>query len=210
MIYAPQVVIAPQYFVFVQQVNFCNIIRPHCVVNDPAICKRTVNITNINRVNHCVVNRGPAFETIERSNPGRVQRARIERPSPQQAANTRTGPEIIRGSRRQGDNAPVAPPPETVVDRRADRPRSGAPTQEERPKTDIREKVKQRTFDQQTVVVHQLPPRASSQKQTTAAAVQINRPPQAIPRRHNPRRAVSEKSGLVRRSGQRQWQINRT
>jgi hypothetical protein len=82
VIYAEQVVIVPQTFVFVEQRHFCEHIRPSILVFNQTIVNKTVNITKIHRVNQTVVNEGPNVHTIARTNPGNVQSALRAVPRP--------------------------------------------------------------------------------------------------------------------------------
>jgi hypothetical protein len=83
VIYADQIVIAPQTFVFVEQRRFCDHIQPSVLVFNQTIINKTVNITKIQRVNHTVVNEGPNVQAIAKINPGKVQVASKHIPRPQ-------------------------------------------------------------------------------------------------------------------------------
>ena len=137
VIYVQQVVIAPQYFVFVERRHFCDLVRPNVVIiNNTTVINKTVNITKINRVNQVVVNQGPAVDVIQKYNPGKVVKAKIERriPTPVQQARqqqredrqeARPTAEIVRGSRGEAGKTaeaqplPVRSPDATVAPRKA-------------------------------------------------------------------------------------------
>jgi hypothetical protein len=166
VIYVQQVVIAPQYFVFIERRHFCDLVRPNVViVNNTTIVNKTVNITKINRVNHVVVNQGPPVDGIQKSNPGKVVRAKIERRIPasiqqvrqhqrENRPEIRPTPEIIRGSRDQAaQNALVQPmsvraPDATVT----------PPVQRDRAEPSARRSVKEQKREEHQVLVRQTPP----------------------------------------------------
>ncbi|MEI6084845.1 MAG: DUF6600 domain-containing protein, partial [Verrucomicrobiota bacterium] len=81
-VYAERVVVPNFYFVFVEHRHFCAPIQPRVLVVNQTIINQTVNITKIKNVNNVVINQGPSVQTIERSNPGRVTKVKIERPAP--------------------------------------------------------------------------------------------------------------------------------
>jgi hypothetical protein len=60
------VVIAPQWFVFVQYGHFCEPIHRRHVIIDEAIVNRTANITSIRRVDHTTINHGPDLDAVQR------------------------------------------------------------------------------------------------------------------------------------------------
>jgi len=158
VIYVQQVVIAPQYFVFVERRHFCDLIRPNCVyVNDRAIVNKTANITQIDRGTHGVVNHGPPIDMIERYNPGRVVRARIDRHQPSEVMAPR------QQQRGIGQDVRAAParPAETVGDPRAQRAQQTGYTRGNRsdsqPDTNVQNLTNQRRSNEQQVVVQQMP-----------------------------------------------------
>ncbi len=116
------VVVPPQYFIFVEHRHFCEPIRPSILVVNQTVIQKTVNITKIGKGSTVIINQGPRLEVIERNNPGRLVKVKLERrlPSEVQQARQQRGeaaaptPEIIRGSRRNADAAlvirPSAPP----------------------------------------------------------------------------------------------------
>jgi hypothetical protein len=228
VIYVQQVVIAPQYFVFVERRHFCDLIRPKtCIINNQAIINKTANITQINRVNHVVVNQGPPVDMIQRYNPGRVVQAKIERRVPQEMKDARQqqrpggqapypAPEVIRGSRGQADKAAVSQPIavrpiETPVDPRADRAHPNNYSRVDRfgkPDTNVQNLTTQPKGNQSPVVVQQMPPPPSRQKATQPAPVAVqnqqnadsnSRPPQS-------ERGNGEKVGHQNRGSQAQDQ----
>jgi len=67
-------VIAPGAFVFVQERNFCEPVRPAAVIiNRTTVINQTVNITKVQVVNNRVVNVGPRREVIERASGRTIQ-----------------------------------------------------------------------------------------------------------------------------------------
>jgi colicin import membrane protein len=66
-------VVAPSAFVFVEERNFLEPIRPTTVVFNETIVNKTVNITKIQVVNKTVVNIGPRVEVIQRATGRQIQ-----------------------------------------------------------------------------------------------------------------------------------------
>ena len=66
VIYAEQVVYAPNTYVFVERRHFCEPIRPSILVVNQTIVNKTVNVTRIQRVNQVVLNHGPRVDEIQR------------------------------------------------------------------------------------------------------------------------------------------------
>jgi len=197
VIYVQQVIIAPQYFVFVERHHFCDLIRPkNCIINNQGIINRTANITQIDRSNHGIVTHGPPVDVIQRYNPGRVTQAKIERRIPQQVKdarqqqggigqNAQATPEVIRGSRSQADKAVVTQPmpvrpPETAVDARAQRsqPNSNAhgDRSDKQPDTNVQNLTTQRRSNVQPVVVQQMPPPPSRREAPSPSPAVVQNP----------------------------------
>ena len=66
-------VVAPSAFVFVEERNFLEPIRPTTVVFNETIVNKTVNITRIQVVNKTVINMGPRVEAIQRATGRQIQ-----------------------------------------------------------------------------------------------------------------------------------------
>ncbi|MGD0650217.1 MAG: DUF6600 domain-containing protein [Verrucomicrobiia bacterium] len=136
VIYAQQVVFAPQAFVFVERSHFCDQIRPSIlVINNTTIINKTVNITRIVHVNNTVINHGPNLEVIRRSNPGRIQvlnvRPEHRLPPDMQALRQQhqdpPPPVIAYGSRGQADRRTIVRPMPIQSDRVSDDQRIDRP-----------------------------------------------------------------------------------
>ena len=115
------VVIAPQYFIFVEHHHFCEPIRPSILVVNQTVINQTVNITKFGKGSQVIINQGPSLAVIERNNPGRVVKVKVEHRLPaevQQARQEWRGaglaqrpvPPIIRGTRWNADASTVARP----------------------------------------------------------------------------------------------------
>ena len=64
---ADRVVIAPQWFVFVQYGHFCESIHRRHVIINQTIVNQTVNITKIRQVNHTtIINNGPDLDVVRK------------------------------------------------------------------------------------------------------------------------------------------------
>jgi hypothetical protein len=162
MIYGETAVVPAQYFIFVEHRHFCERIRPRTVIVNNTVINQTVNITKISRVNQVIINNGPSLEVIERNNPGRVLKTKIEHRIPvevqqgrqqpwqsrQQASREarpapRPVPEVVRGTNREADRSVVVRP--AAPDERSiqPRPQRNAPERqviapEPRPKSESR------------------------------------------------------------------------
>jgi hypothetical protein len=115
------VVVALQYFIFVEHRHFCEPIRPSVVVVNQTVINQTVNITRFGKGSQVVINPGPSLATIERSNPGRVVKVRPEHRLPAEVqlarqdwretpATQRPVTPVIRGTRQIADVRTVASP----------------------------------------------------------------------------------------------------
>ncbi len=143
VIVVDRIVLAPQYFVFVQQRHFCEPIRPNILVVNQTVINQTVNITKITQVNQAVINQGPSLSVIEKNNPGRVVKVNIERRLPREvqqvrreqreiAVTQRAALEVIHGTRRIADATAVASPVPLQTGDGRDRPQLGRAAKVER------------------------------------------------------------------------------
>lgn len=78
VIYAEQVVYAPNTFVFVERRRFCEPIRPSIPIVNQTIVNKTVNITKIQKVNQVMINRGPRVDDVQRVTKRGVPSAQIK------------------------------------------------------------------------------------------------------------------------------------
>lgn len=78
VIYAEQVVYAPNTFVFVERRHFCEPIRPSILIVNQTIVNKTINITKIQKVNQVVINQGPRVDDIQRVTKRGVPSAQIK------------------------------------------------------------------------------------------------------------------------------------
>jgi hypothetical protein len=127
VIYAEQVVYAPNTFVFVERRHFCEPIRPSILIVNQTIVNKTVNITKIQKVNQVVINQGPRVDDIQRVTKrevpfGQIRDLRADAPSGQRRSipAPRERPDRPRDDRmtqvRVANTPPaVAPPARALV-----------------------------------------------------------------------------------------------
>jgi hypothetical protein len=118
------VAVEPRFFIFVEHRHFCEQIRPNILVVNQTVINKTVNITKIGKGSTVVVNQGPSLNVIEKNNPGKVLKVKVERPMPREVQQfrpenrevSRSQPEVIRGTRRNADATSVVSPVPPAVD----------------------------------------------------------------------------------------------
>ncbi len=183
IIVAERVVVEPRFFVFVEHRHFCEPIRPSVLVVNQTVIHKTVNITRITRVNNTVINNGPSLNVIERNNPGRVVKVKVERQrtmpaevikarQAQRESGQITRPEVIRGARRQADRtAEVRLLVTKNIHRRASAPTGQAKKELKRERTEGR----RQTPVPPSVVVVQPTPRPLAPTAATSAQDETGR-----------------------------------
>ena len=118
VIYAEQVVYAPNTFVFVERRHFCEPIRPSILIVNQTIVNKTVNITKIQKVNQVVINQGPRVDEIQRVTKrevpfGQIKDLRADAPSGQRRniPAPRERPDRPRDNQMTQDQMVNIPPP---------------------------------------------------------------------------------------------------
>ena len=103
---------APHGFVFVQERNLCEPVRPTTVIaNNTTVINQTVNITRIQVVNQTVVNDGPRPDAVERAGGRRVQIVAVHDLRQKEETTVIAQHPALRRDNRQNPPAVVSVPP---------------------------------------------------------------------------------------------------
>ena len=141
--------IAPRAFVFVEQRQFLQPVRPTTVVvNNTTIINKTVNITNTKIVNNTVINEGPATTVIEKASGRKVQAVPVRELRHKQEA------EVVARQR-------IAPPPR---EEKVQTPVRSAPAPRE---TKVQPESQQRAKESETKAQEQLQRSAKDAERAT-------------------------------------------